>query len=92
MSFQSEEFREQLEMEAFASGHSKTEYVNRILLRLFLIPNALTDGDRLEEIEAYFSLVNDELMPKVCELAKKNRRDPVQQILCLVEVALKGPA
>jgi len=74
--------------EAAAVGCSTTEYVNTLLLKVCSVPNTLASGSKLQEVDAYALLCNDDLMPTIIEIAEKNKRHPIQQILCLVEIAL----
>ena len=75
--------------EADAVGCSTTEYVNTLLLKVCSVPNTLASGSKLQEVDAYALLCNDELMPTIREIAEKNKRHPIQQIWCLVEIGLK---
>lgn len=84
-----EEVLKLLCQEASESGVSATEYITEVLNSLSSADSKLMPGgNTLQEIEAYVLLCGDKLMPQICELAKENKRHPVQQILCLVEIAL----
>lgn len=76
--------------EAQASGTSRTQYINRILKELFSDRSSLTEGTRLEELQAYSRLFSDELMLKVPDLASRARRTPDQMLLCLIELGIKA--
>ena len=71
--------------EAEKAGTSKTQYINEILRQVFTTPNALTEGTRLDELQAYSRLFSDELMNKIPDLANKERRNPDQMLLYLIE-------
>ena len=76
--------------EAQLSGISRTLYINKILEELFSVRGALTEGTRLEELQAYSRLFSDELMLKIPDLASKERRSPDQMLLCLIELGIKA--
>ena len=76
--------------EAQLSGTSQTQYINRILRELFSVRGALTEGTRLEELEAYSRLFSDELMLKIPDLASRERRSPDQMLLFLIELGIKA--
>ena len=72
------------------SGTSRTQYINRVLKELFSVRSALTGGTRLEELEAYSRLFSDELMLKIPDLASRERRNPDQMLLFLIELGIKA--
>ena len=76
--------------EAQRSGTSRTQYINRILKELFSVRSALTEGTRLEELEAYSRFFSDELMLKIPDLASRERRNPDQMLLYLIELGIKA--
>ncbi len=76
--------------EAQLSGTSRTQYINRVLKELFSVRSTLTEGTRLEELQAYSRLFSDELMLKIPDLADRERRNPDQMLLFLIELGIKA--
>lgn len=57
-------------------------------MEVFNTPNALTTGTRLDELQAYSRLFSDDLMSKIPALADRERRNPDQMLLYLIELGI----
>lgn len=77
-----------IDQDAKVDECSCTVYINKLLYQVTELPQYLTDGTRLEELQAYDRLFRDEVMSLISEMAKEERRTPDQMILWLLEFGL----
>lgn len=77
-----------IRQEAKEKGTSQTQYINEILREVFSSPNILTSRGRLDELQMRSRLFRDDLMKEIPDLASKERRNPDQMLLHLIELGI----